>query len=115
MASQNTDDMLDSGEMSSHTLATPTSQDKHAILYELYMTLQSVPETEHVNLLRIISNHGQSPINENSNGCFVNLSVLDDTCIMELVEYVKFIRVKNTAIGNIEKRMGDIETTYFTS
>ena len=115
MASQNTDDALESGEMSSHTITTPKSQDKHAILYELYTAIRSVPETEHVNLLRIISNHSQSPINENSNGCFVNLSVLDDTCITELVEYIKFIRVKNTAIGNIEKRMGDIETTYFTS
>ena len=111
MTSQGTDDMIETGEMSSHTLST---QEKHVILYDLYTEIQSVPDTEHVNLLRIISNYNQSPINENNNGCFVNLSVLDDQCIRDLVAYIKFIRVKNTAIGNIEKRIGDIETTYFT-
>ena len=88
---------------------------KRTILYDLYTAIRSMPVTEHVNLLRIISNHGQSSINENNNGCFINLSVLDEPCITELVAYIKFVQVKNTAIGNMEKRMGDIETKFFPS
>ena len=97
------------------TQTTTSSLDKRTILFDLYTAISSIPDTEHVNLLRIISNHGQSPSNENTNGCFINLSVLDEQCITELVAYIKFVQVKNTAIGNMEKRMGDIETTFFAS
>jgi len=113
MSSLDTGNMLSvSADISSHTATSP---DKRTMLYDLYTAIRSIPDTEHVNLLRIISNHGQAPINENNNGCFINLSVLGEQCIVELAAYIQFVQVKNTAIGNMEKRMGDIETTFFAS
>jgi len=113
MSSHDTGNILSvSADISSHTATSP---DKRTMLYDLYTAIRSIPDTEHVNLLRIISNHGQAPINENNNGCFINLSVLGEQCIVELAAYIQFVQVKNTAIGNMEKRMGDIETTFFAS
>lgn len=111
MSSNDTGDMLST----STDTQTTTSPDKRTRLYDLYTAIRAIPDAEHVNLLRIVSNHDHAPINENNNGCFINLSVLDDQCIAELTAYIQFIRVKNTAIGNMEKRMGDIETNFFTA
>ena len=90
-----------------------STHDANNRLVNLYTSIKSIPDTEHVNLLRIISKYARETVNENSNGCFVNLSVLDERCITELTSYICFIHAKNAAIGNIEKRMGDIESSFF--
>ena len=84
-----------------------------AKLIPLYNAIKCIPETEHVHLLRIIVRHARESVNENNNGCFVNLTILSDQCISELDSYVKFIHTKNTAVCNMEKRLGEIASSYF--
>jgi hypothetical protein len=85
----------------------------NAKLVSLYTTMKRIPDIEHVHLLRIIVRHARESVNENNNGCFVNLTILSEQCISELDSYVKFIHTKNTAVGNMERRVGEIASSYF--
>ena len=90
-----------------------TSTESNAKLVALYNTIKGIPDIEHIHLLRIIVRHARESVNENSNGCFVNITILSEQCISELDSYVRFIHAKDTAVGNMEKRVGEIASSYF--
>lgn len=98
---------------SQHAIDQKTSIEHNARLATLYNSIKCTPEAEHIHLLRIIVRHARESVNENSNGCFVNLTILGEQCISELDSYVRFICVKNAAVGNMEKRVGEIASSYF--
>lgn len=70
-------------------------------------TIQNMDSIHQVNILKIIKkNHVD--FTENSNGIFINMSLLDETTINEMTKFVKYVSLQEKQLDSVE----DIKAQY---
>ena len=52
-------------------------------------------------------------ISENSNGCFINLTELEESIVLQIQEYITFVNAQDAKLTNIETTKRNIELEFF--
>lgn len=70
-------------------------------------TIQEMDPIHQVNILKIIKKNAVD-FTENSNGIFINMSLLDETTINEMTKFVKYVNLQEKQLDSVE----DIKAQY---
>ena len=82
-------------------------------LENLKKSIEILNEIHHKKILQIIIDNNIT-ISENSNGCFVNLTDIDDTVIDKIQDYLKFISEQTNDLNEIEEKKKEIREKFFS-
>ena len=74
--------------------------------------IESLPRSYHVEIARILSDNN-AVVNENQNGIFVNLSLIDPSIIEKLVQYVAYIDLQECQLSVDETSKGGLKEHFF--
>ena len=87
------------------------SEDK---LNALCKKIESMPQFNQIEILKIISKHKEIILNENKNGIHINLSDVKEDVISKLVEYINYINTQELNLSEIEVQKEQFKNIYFT-
>ena len=76
-------------------------------------TIEELPKFNQVEILRILKKDPDVRINENKNGIFVNLSLVNEERIKEIRKYVDYVNKQTKTLDEIENTACNISSTYF--
>ena len=82
------------------------------VLRELKETIESMSNHHQIEVLRILHDKNTS-LNENQNGTFVNLTLLNEEVINALKEYADYVKDQQQTLAVIEARKKQIQNKYF--
>ena len=81
-------------------------------LESLKKDIEQLCESDHLKILKILIDN-QVNISENNNGCFINLSDLDDDTIDKLCDFLKFLNEQIDTLNVIEDKKKNMKSKYF--
>lgn len=82
-------------------------------LENLKKNIESLNEMHHNKILEIILNNNIS-VSENNNGCFINLTDIEDEVIEKIENYLKFISKQTNDLNQIEEKKKEIRDNFFS-
>ena len=82
---------------------------------ELTMLRDKIEEMDHLHQLGILEiiKKGNIDYTENSNGVFINMSILNIDIISEIKEYIKYIKLQQQQLDKIEKDKEEIKKEFY--
>ncbi len=66
-----------------------------------------------IETLRLLSKHRDVTLNENKNGTLVNLSELNNTVILELLDFIEYVNKQEKNLMDVEKMKENYKTEFF--
>lgn len=78
----------------------------------LKQRVEKMTKMQQIEVLRILK-HRNSKLNENKNGIYINLSLLNEDTIKELQEYVTYIQRQEDNLSRIETQKMTYKDEYF--
>jgi hypothetical protein len=82
-------------------------------LQSLKEIIEDLPKFNQIEILKILKKSPDVTINENKNGIFVNLSLVDEKIINELKRYVEYVNKQTKTLDEIENVTYNISEKYF--
>lgn len=82
-------------------------------LQSLKEIIEDLPKFNQIEILKIFKKSPDVTINENKNGIFVNLSLVDEKIINELKRYVEYVNKQTKTLDEIENVTYNISEKYF--
>lgn len=79
-------------------------------LESLKNTIESLSKTHQIEILKILNKHESVKINTNKSGSFINMSMLEDTILIEVVAYIDFIKKQEESLTKIEQEKKNMES-----
>ena len=76
--------------------------------------IESMPQFNQIEILKIISKHKEIILNENKNGIHINLTEISSIVIDELCDYINYINAQELNLNIIEAQKEEFKNTYFT-
>ena len=74
--------------------------------------IDTMDQSQHLEICKILKKNNIF-LNENNNGIFVNLNTIDEKIILELENYIFFIKKQSELIKLDENKKIEIENIYF--
>ena len=71
-------------------------------LKDLVISINKLSKNEHIEIYKLLKNFSKQ-FTENSNGIFINLSILDDNIIKDLIKFVSFRIGSNNYLNKLEE------------
>tara|TARA_B100000989_G_C19307014_1_gene370888 strand:- start:170 stop:439 length:270 start_codon:yes stop_codon:yes gene_type:complete len=81
-------------------------------LESLKKDIEQLNESDHLKILNILLENNVN-ISENVNGCFINLSDLDDDVIDKLCNFLRFLNEQIDNLNIVEDQKKSMKTKYF--
>jgi hypothetical protein len=75
--------------------------------------IENMIKFNQIEVLRILTKHDNSTINENKNGIHINLTDLDDTMLNDLMDYIKYVNTQELYLNNAEQEKEKYKNTFF--
>lgn len=82
-------------------------------LQTLKEIIEDLPKFNQIEILKILKKACDVTINENKNGIFVNLSLIDSKIIQEIRQYVEYVSKQTETLDQIENETSNISEMYF--
>ena len=76
--------------------------------------IESMPQFNQIEILKIFSKHKDIILNENKNGIHINLTEINPEVINELTNYINYINAQEMNLNIIESQKEEFKNTYFT-
>ena len=76
--------------------------------------IESMPQFNQIEILKIFSKHKDIILNENKNGIHINLTEINPVVINELNEYINYINAQELNLNIVETQKEEFKNTYFT-
>ena len=76
--------------------------------------IETMPQFNQIEILKIISKHKEIILNENKNGIHINLTEISSSVIVELCDYINYINAQEMNLNIIETQKEEFKNTYFT-
>ena len=75
----------------------------------------SIEKMEKIHQLKILSilDSENITLNENLNGTFINLTMLDKSILIKLHEYIMYVNKQESQLNNIEEKKVYLENNFF--
>ena len=74
--------------------------------------IELLEKTHHIEIGKILKQN-KIKLSENNNGIFINLSTLDTKVVLEIEEYLEFIKKQEKFINIDEGKKEELENNYF--
>jgi hypothetical protein len=74
--------------------------------------IELLDKTHHIEIGKILKQN-KIKLSENNNGIFINLSTLDNKVVLEIEEYLEFIKKQEKFINIDEGKKEELENNYF--
>lgn len=84
-------------------------------LQSLKETIEELPKFNQIEILKILNKSEEVTINENKNGIFINLSLIDDKIIRDIRQYVEYVNKQTKALEAIDTETTNISNAYFAT
>lgn len=75
--------------------------------------IETLTKEQHIDILRILVNHNVT-LNENKNGTFVNLSVLNKKTVDDIKEHLQHITAQEDELKESETTKNNYNKEYFS-
>lgn len=75
--------------------------------------IETLTKEQHIDILRILVNHNVT-LNENKNGTFVNLSVINKKTIDDIKEHLQHITAQEDELKESETTKNNYNKEYFS-
>ena len=75
--------------------------------------IESMPQVNQIEVLKIISKHKDIILNENKNGIYINLTDVNSIVILQLVEYINYINTQEINLNIDETQKAQFKNIYF--
>ncbi len=82
-------------------------------LKQLRDRIEGMSKYHQTEVLRILTHTESVSVNENSNGCFINLTELDDSVRSKLSKYVTYVDQQEHQLTRIETEKDRIQNVFF--
>ena len=76
--------------------------------------IETMPQFNQIEILKIISKHKDIILNENKNGIHINLTEISSVVIDELCEYINYINAQEMNLNIVEAQKEEFKNIYFT-
>jgi hypothetical protein len=83
-------------------------------LINICKKIETMPQFNQIEILKIISKHKDIILNENKNGIHINLTEISLKVIDELCEYINYINAQEMNLNIVEAQKEEFKNTYFT-
>ena len=78
-------------------------------LKNLCESIEKMGQREHIEILKIIkSSPSNINITENNNGCFINMSSIDDETLNNIEKYIDFFKQKEKELNDQELKKNNL-------
>lgn len=94
---------------------TSNTFDKYNMIKEIKNKVENMSKYHQIEILRILKQYNQVTINENKNGCFINLTEISDTIIEELLKYSEYVEEQQRDLKEIETEKEILENKFFST
>jgi len=84
------------------------------VLKNIKNRIEQLQENRHTEILDIFNKHKVS-YTENSNGSFVNLSLISTDCYNDLNDYINYINKQENELKEQEDLKADYKSKYFSA
>jgi len=75
--------------------------------------IESMPKNYHIEIGRILIKEENIPYNENKNGIFINLSLLNKDVHDKIVKFIEYVELKEKQLAMDEKEKLELKGTFF--
>ena len=75
--------------------------------------IEKLNKFHQIEIIRILNNRDNVTLNENKNGIFINLSVIDQDIIAEIKEYLEYVNILQSDFNSIEKQKNLLCNKFF--
>lgn len=75
--------------------------------------IESLNKFHQVEITKILKNHNDVTLNENKNGIFVNLSIIDNEVINEIYEYLEYVNILQKDFNTVEDKKNLLTNKFF--
>lgn len=82
-------------------------------LHEIKHNIEGMSKHNHIEIMQLFIRN-KCHLSENQNGTFVNLSKLDPFVIMQLKEYLTYVKFQTEYLKEIERKKEMLYKKYFT-
>ena len=75
--------------------------------------IEVMPKNYHVEIGRILIKEENIPYDENKNGIFINLSLLNKEIHEKIVKFIEYVELKEKQLAMDEKEKLELKDTFF--
>jgi signal-transduction protein with cAMP-binding, CBS, and nucleotidyltransferase domain len=75
--------------------------------------IEKLNKFHQIEITRILNTHDNITLNENKNGIFVNLSIIEKNIIEEIKEYLEYVNILQSDFNSIEKEKNLLSNKFF--
>lgn len=107
---------MTSESLSPSTASSPPHIDiatKEQQLDAIKSTIEHLNKTQQIEILKIFKQNPLVKLNENRNGVYINLSYLPEDTILELNQYLKYVKEQETNLEQIETQKEEFKSAFF--
>lgn len=76
-------------------------------------SIEKLSKFHQIKILKILKKNPTVKLNENKSGVYVNLSFLPQDTILEMREYMNYIRDQECSLNDLESQKEDFKNTFF--
>ena len=84
-------------------------------LHALKEQIEQLNKIHQIEVLRILQKKDKITLNENKNGIFINLTNINEAIIVELNNYLEYVKQQENQLLEIEEEKNKLSNTYFLS
>ena len=77
-------------------------------------SIEQMSKNHHIEILKILHNDTSIKLNENKSGVYINLSVLPQTILLEIEEYLEYIKKQESSLNSLEFQKQDFKKSFFS-
>ena len=75
--------------------------------------IESLNKFHQIEITKILKNNKDVTLNENKNGIFVNLSIIDNEVISEIHEYLEYVNILQKDFNTVEDKKNLLTNKFF--
>jgi hypothetical protein len=83
-------------------------------LEKIQYSIDKMNKNQHIEIVKILKNKSVN-LNENKNGCYINLTYLHADIILELQNYIEYVNDQEQALQVVELRKIDLQSELVVS
>lgn len=92
----------------------PTKEYPPARLESIRSEIESMTQSNQVEILRMLHSAKSVHLNENKNGVYVNMSQIEPAVLDRICDHVKYIRTQENDLAEHESQKEQIQSEYFS-
>jgi hypothetical protein len=85
------------------------------VLEEIKSTIEKMNKIHHIEILKIIKKNQLVVINENKSGVYINLTFLPESTLIEMQNYIHYIRDQENVLIPMESQKDFLKNTFFVN